>query len=61
MWHLRLAKSGDTYTGSYSADGQTWTTLEPVVNTGLAGARIGLFALGGAQTASKPALFGHFR
>ncbi|NUT53239.1 MAG: DUF1349 domain-containing protein [Saccharothrix sp.] len=61
VWHLRLAKSGSTYTGSYSADGQEWTSLEPVVNANLAGARIGLFALGGGQTASKPARFGHFR
>ncbi|WP_309112821.1 ThuA domain-containing protein [Saccharothrix sp.] len=61
VWHLRLAKSGSTYTGSYSADGQTWTSLEPVVNESLAGARIGVFALGGAQTASKPAKFNHFR
>ncbi|NUT96814.1 MAG: PKD domain-containing protein, partial [Saccharothrix sp.] len=61
VWHLRLAKSGSTYTGSYSADGQTWTTLDPVVNEGLAGAKIGLFALGGGQTAAKPAKFAHFR
>ncbi|MEU4746289.1 DUF1349 domain-containing protein, partial [Actinosynnema sp. NPDC023658] len=61
VWHLRLAKSGSTYTGSYSADGHAWTSLEPVVNDSLAGARIGLFALGGGQTASKPAEFNHFR
>jgi PKD repeat protein/glucose/arabinose dehydrogenase/type 1 glutamine amidotransferase len=62
VWHLRLAKSGNTYTGSYSADGQTWTSLEPVVNTALgSSAKIGLFALGGPQTASKPARFEHFR
>ncbi|MFD1146818.1 ThuA domain-containing protein [Saccharothrix hoggarensis] len=62
VWHLRLTKSGDTYTGSYSADGQAWTSLEPVVNTALAaGAKIGLFALGGPQTASKPARFDHFK
>ncbi|NYI03850.1 ThuA domain-containing protein [Allostreptomyces psammosilenae] len=62
VWHLRLNKTGDTYTGSYSADGQTWTTLPAVTNSGLGdGARFGVFALGGEQTASKPALFDYFR
>ncbi|ONI92926.1 PKD domain-containing protein [Saccharothrix sp. ALI-22-I] len=62
VWHLRLTKSGNTYTGSYSPDGQTWTSLEPVVNTALGNsAKIGLFALGGPQTASKPVRFDHFR
>ncbi|WP_447007282.1 ThuA domain-containing protein [Saccharothrix isguenensis] len=62
VWHLRLTKSGDTYTGSYSADGQSWTVLEPVANPALAAnAKVGLFALGGPQTASKPARFDDFR
>ncbi|MFD0747244.1 ThuA domain-containing protein [Phytohabitans flavus] len=32
VWYLRLAKVGTTYTASYSADGQTWTTFEPLTN-----------------------------
>ncbi|WP_207957741.1 ThuA domain-containing protein [Streptomyces sp. YIM 98790] len=63
VWHLRLTKSGDTYTGSYSADGESWTELAPVTNPALAEGtpRFGIFALGGEQTAAKPALFDYFR
>lgn len=62
VWHLRLAKSGDTYTAAYSADGQTWTTLEPLTNAAVGDTpRIGLFSLGAAQTASKTVSFDYFR
>nr|WP_211239716.1 ThuA domain-containing protein [Jiangella gansuensis] len=63
-WHLRLTRSGETYAGSYSADGETWTPLaEPVTNAALSegDVRVGLFALGAAQGASKTARFDHFR
>ncbi|MBF9133228.1 ThuA domain-containing protein [Plantactinospora sp. S1510] len=61
VWHLRLAKVGDTYTAAYSADGTTWTTFDPLTSTALgATPRVGLFSLGGAQTASKTASFDYF-
>ncbi|PSL06993.1 PKD domain-containing protein [Haloactinopolyspora alba] len=62
IWHLRLTRSGNTYTGSYSADGETWTDMpEPVTNSAVAAdAKAGLFALGGAQGASKTARFDYF-
>ncbi|SFD72171.1 ThuA domain-containing protein [Streptomyces aidingensis] len=63
VWHLRLTRNGDTYTGSYSADGETWTELPPVSNPALAEGtpRFGVYAFGAGQTASKPALFDYFR
>ncbi|MEK8228210.1 DUF1349 domain-containing protein [Oerskovia sp. M15] len=62
VWWLRLAKVGTTFTGSYSADGVTWTEIaEKVTNPGLADAKIGLYALGAAQQTSATATFDHFR
>ncbi|MBE1485117.1 ThuA domain-containing protein [Plantactinospora soyae] len=62
VWHLRLAKVGDTYTAAYSADGTTWTELAPLTNAALgADPRVGLFSLGAAQTASKTVAFDYFR
>jgi regulation of enolase protein 1 (concanavalin A-like superfamily) len=64
IWYLRLTKQGDTYHGSYSTDGQTWTDLpEPISNPAVfAGdAKVGLFALGGPQQESQTALFDYFR
>lgn len=62
VWHLRLTRTGDTYTGAYSADGTTWTSLAPVTNPALAESTpsFGLFAFGADQTTPKPALFDHF-
>ncbi|MCF4122281.1 ThuA domain-containing protein [Antribacter sp. KLBMP9083] len=61
-WWLRLSRSGTTFTASYSADGETWTDLpEAVTNQAVAGAGVGLYALGGAQTAAVTASFDHFR
>jgi len=62
IWYLRLAKVGDTYTASYSADGTTWTTFpETLTNAAVASApKIGVFSLGAAQTASKPISFDYF-
>nr|WP_239160435.1 ThuA domain-containing protein [Virgisporangium ochraceum] len=61
-WHLRIVKSGNTYTASYSADGTTWTAFEPLTNAAVgATPKVGLFTLGGAQTASKQASFDYFR
>ena len=47
---------------SYSADGTTWTAFEPLTNAAVgATPKVGLFSLGAAQTASKPASFDYFR
>ncbi|RKN44375.1 ThuA domain-containing protein [Micromonospora endolithica] len=62
VWHLRLARGGDTFTASYSADGTTWTALTELTNTAVgATPKVGLFTLGGNQTASKTASFDYFR
>jgi cytochrome c len=62
IWHLRLAKTGDTYTASYSADGTDWTSLPALTNAALGAApKIGIFTLGANQQASKPAKFDYFR
>ncbi|PWD51252.1 PKD domain-containing protein [Serinibacter arcticus] len=61
VFHLRLTKEGDTFTGAFSANGETWTPLaEAVTNTGLAEARVGLFALGAAAEPIVPVRFDHF-
>ncbi|MEU4192129.1 ThuA domain-containing protein [Kribbella sp. NPDC026611] len=61
VWYLRLAKSGSTFTGSYSADGLSWTALPPVTNTALGNAKFGIYAFGVDQTASKTAKFDYFK
>ncbi|MFF5230826.1 ThuA domain-containing protein [Dactylosporangium sp. NPDC000521] len=62
VWYLRLAKAGNVYTASYSADGVTYTPLEPLTNAAVAtGAKVGLYTLGAGQKASKPASFDYFR
>ena len=62
MWYLRLARVGDAYTGSYSADGVTFTTLGTVVVPSVGPTPdVGLFALGAAQQLSKTAAFDYFR
>ncbi|MBX7265218.1 ThuA domain-containing protein [Micromonospora sp. Llam7] len=62
VWHLRLARSGDTFTASYSADGTTWTALTELTNTAVgATPKVGLFTLGANQTASKSVSFDYFR
>jgi len=62
VWYLRLARTGDTYTASYSADGESWTSFEPLTNAAVgATPKVGLFSLGAAQTASKTVSFDYFR
>lgn len=64
IWYLRLTKQGETYYGSYSEDGESWTDLpEPVSNAAVAAgdATVGLFALGGPQQESQTARFDYFR
>ncbi|WP_233275885.1 ThuA domain-containing protein [Isoptericola variabilis] len=60
---LRLTRSGDTFTGEYSADGETWAELGQVSNSTLADAQVGLFGLGGGAqgNANATAAFDHFR
>ncbi|MFE9184519.1 ThuA domain-containing protein [Micromonospora haikouensis] len=62
VWHLRVARTGNDFTGSYSADGQEWTTLGTVSNTAVgATPKIGLFTLGANAATSKTASFDYFR
>ncbi|MEV5965478.1 ThuA domain-containing protein [Kribbella sp. NPDC051952] len=61
VWYLRLAKSGSTFTGSYSADGLAWTALPPVTNAALGSASFGVYAFGVDQAASKTAKFDYFK
>jgi cytochrome c len=63
VW-IRLAKSGSTFTGWYSANGQDWEAIaETMVNEGLNDARIGLFALGSESQAgvSNTVSFDYFK
>ncbi|MET0237079.1 MAG: ThuA domain-containing protein [Kibdelosporangium sp.] len=62
VWWLRLTKQGDTYHGFHSADGTTWTEVggQAVTNTAVAAAKVGVFAFGVNQTASKTARFDYF-
>ncbi|GAA3232551.1 ThuA domain-containing protein [Oerskovia jenensis] len=57
-YHVRLARDGNTFTGSWSLDGVTWTDLAPVTNDTLAGIAPGPFALGKNQTAPTTVAFG---
>ncbi|MEV4345024.1 ThuA domain-containing protein [Actinoplanes sp. NPDC049596] len=62
VWHLRLARSGNVYTASYSADGTTWTEFPALTNAAIgATPKVGLYSLGAAQTASKTVAFDYFR
>jgi PKD repeat protein/type 1 glutamine amidotransferase len=59
---LRLTRTGDSYTGSFSLDGTTWTDVGAAVSPGaLANPRMGLFALGASQTTATTAAFDWFR
>ncbi|WP_433158958.1 ThuA domain-containing protein [Kribbella sp. CA-247076] len=61
VWYLRLAKTGSTFTGSYSADGMAWTALPAVTNPALGSASFGVYAFGADQVASKTARFDYFK
>ncbi|WP_324650820.1 ThuA domain-containing protein [Georgenia sp. H159] len=61
-FHLRLTRDGDTFTGAYSPDGETWTDLPSAVTNGAVGdAGPGLFALGAQQAAPTTLAFDYFR
>ncbi|MFD9740037.1 ThuA domain-containing protein [Umezawaea sp. NPDC059074] len=57
---LRLSKQGSTFRGYASTDGQTWTSVGTVDNTAVGSAKVGLYAFGVGQTASKTAKFDYF-
>jgi hypothetical protein len=59
-WWLRLEKSGSTFTGSYSSDGETFEALDPIVNEELEGASVGVYAFGQEQTTSVTMAFDYF-
>ncbi|PJJ62421.1 ThuA domain-containing protein [Compostimonas suwonensis] len=62
VW-LRLAKSGDVFTGWSSVDGENWTQIaETVTNATLGAARVGLYALGNVNQGqvSNTAVFDYF-
>src|SRR5690606_41071830 len=62
VWHLRLEKSGNDFTGSYSADGEEWTTFASVPNApAAAGGKVGGVALGTASTDNRTVTFDYFR
>jgi cytochrome c len=61
VWYLRLAKSGTTYRGSYSADGQTWTDVgDAVTNAAVSSGKVGLFTLGTNATTTATVKFDYF-
>jgi PKD repeat protein len=60
-WWLRLTKTGDTYTGAISADGETWVQSPGSVTVALENPAIGLMAVGPDQAAPITVDFDHFR
>ncbi|MFU8875673.1 ThuA domain-containing protein [Micromonospora sp. SL4-19] len=61
VWWLRITRAGNTFRGYYSSNGTTWTELGTgVPNGALASAKVGLFAFGADQQASKTAKFDYF-
>jgi hypothetical protein len=62
VWWLRLAKEGDTFTGSVSTDGDEWVELpETVQNDALVDGAYGLIHQGRTQQAPVTVAFDHFR
>ncbi|WP_353708813.1 ThuA domain-containing protein [Cellulosimicrobium sp. ES-005] len=59
-YHVRLARSGDTFVGSWSLDGEQWTELAAVTNDQLDGIGVGPFALGKNQTQPTVVAFEDF-
>ncbi len=60
-WWLRLTKTGDTYTGAISADGETWVQTPGSVTAALEDPAIGVMAIGPDQAAPITVDFDHFR
>nr|WP_307849761.1 DUF1349 domain-containing protein [Qaidamihabitans albus] len=49
-WYLRLAKTGDTYAGWVSHDGEEWTSVGDPVTNAVPDPGVGLMAIGPQQT-----------
>jgi PKD repeat protein len=49
-WWLRLTKTGNTYTGKISADGQTWVDTPGSVTVALTDPGLGVMAIGPSQS-----------
>jgi PKD repeat protein/glucose/arabinose dehydrogenase len=60
-WWLRLTKTGDTYTGAVSADGETWVQTPGSVTAALNDPAIGLIAIGPSQAAPTTVDFDYIR
>ncbi|TDT18139.1 uncharacterized protein DUF1349 [Ilumatobacter fluminis] len=62
LW-LRLSRSGDTFSASYSLDGTTWTDAANPVTNALVAANgaVGVFTIGTNQSAPVPVAFDYFR
>ena len=61
-WWLRLTKTGDSYTGRISADGETWVDTPGSVTVALDDPAIGLMAIGPQQSAGPiEVAFDHVR
>ena len=63
VWHLRLARTGDTFTGVVlGRRRRPGPRCETLTNSAVgATPKVGLFTLGANQTASKTASFDYFR
>gem|GEM_PF-1133760 len=60
-YYLQLTRSGDTFTGAYSTDGENWTDIPgSVSNPNLDGVGPGLYALGKSQTSPTTVSFDYF-
>ncbi|MPV51467.1 TIM barrel protein, partial [Pseudactinotalea sp. HY160] len=61
-YYVRLSRSGDTFTGAFSYDGQEWTDLPgSVTHNGLGDAGPGLFTVGKSQSEPTEVAFDYFR
>jgi hypothetical protein len=60
-WWLRLTKSGNTYTGAISTDGQTWVQTPGSVSVALNNPGLGVFAIGPDQGAPIDVSFDYIR
>ena len=61
-YYVRLSRDGDTFTGSFSTDGETWQDMpQAVTNDRLDGVGVGIFGLGRYQAKPTTLSFDYFR
>ncbi|MEE6286919.1 ThuA domain-containing protein, partial [Georgenia sp. MJ173] len=60
-WHLRMTRTGDSYQGWVSEDGETWTSLGDAVTHAGDLSTFGLVAIGPEQTEPTTVSFDYFR